>query len=517
MFINALNSYDTVTANGAVSHSTSGSKILDYFFKSGTYRGRDQSAVDMDLVYLFNEDALKAMKVVFYNRLVTRKIVGYNETEAIQKGQGQKDEFIKSLKWLEENRPKLLYQNLHLIPLVGCWKDLWYDSNISELFHYVDTSKVYPLIQFALGDKTQRGLIAKYLPKIRSSSNCTNPRHQRLNDWARGFCEFMGWTEKQYRKFKSNPENTAVNWQRAACAKQWDAINFNSVPGRALSQNATSFERNCPHFEKWILNQKTAKFTGYPYELGQQYNSNRGNKLQKALINAQFEKLLENGKEGLNPSLASGVWCALDTSGSMSSPVANGKVAALEVCMSLGIYFSSLIEGEFKDNVIMFDSTSRIKKLSGKFTDKWDQVPQNAMGSTNLQSVFDEIIRVRNQNPYIPVESYPKTILVVSDMAHNNSGKDTNYNTAKQRLASVGLDMPNIIWWQVNGHYEKSVPNKMNDTGITMLSGFDPTIISLILGGDMDIENNTKKMSQMTPYEQMERALNQEILNLIRV
>ena len=40
----------------------------------------------------------------------------------------------------------------------------------------------------------------------------------------------------------------------------------------------------------------------------------------------------------------------------------------MNVCMSLGIYFSTLNEGAFHKNVIMFDSTSRVKQLSGSFT-----------------------------------------------------------------------------------------------------------------------------------------------------
>ena len=38
------------------------------------------------------------------------------------------------------------------------------------------------------------------------------------------------------------------------------------------------------------------------------------------------------------------------------------------------------------------------------------------MGSTNFQSVVDEIVRIRKSNPNIPLEDYPSTLLVVSDM-----------------------------------------------------------------------------------------------------
>ena len=49
---------------------------------------------------------------------------------------------------------------------------------------------------------------------------------------------------------------------------------------------------------------------------------------------------------------------------SMGCSVANG-VTAYDIYIGLGIYFSSLNEGAFKDNVIMFDTESTVKKTVG--------------------------------------------------------------------------------------------------------------------------------------------------------
>lgn len=532
-FMSAVTSRDARTANGALSHSTSGSAILDYFFKCSVFRNRSQEDVNLDMVKIFNEDKFKALKVVLYNRLVTRKVkFTGGETEAVQKGQGQKDEFIKSLVWLEENIPELLYKNLFLVPLVGCWHDLWYDSPTTKLNNYVDTSKVYPLIQQGLQSQVHRGLIAKYLPKIRSASKVQSDRHRRLNQFAKGFCQYMGWSERTYRKFKSNPENTAHLFQRQMCSNMWKHIDFDKVPGRALLKSMNAFDNRCgAKLETWLLSKANINFTGYPYELLKAYRKDGKNKSKKLLVNAQFDHLVNLGTEGVSEQLRSGVWCALDTSGSMGCDVANGTTA-LDICTSLGIYFSSMIEGEFKDNVIMFDDKSSILKLHGKFTDKVDQVPMNAMGSTNFQSVIDEIVRVRLQNPNIPVSDYPKTLLVVSDMQFNCAqggyafvngryimlpGVDekTNYETAMAKLTAVGLPKINIIWWNVS-NYGKDVPNKMNDEGVTLLSGFDPTVVSLVLGGEVtEVVNGEVVTRKLTPLEQMDKALNQEILNSI--
>ena len=197
------------------------------------------------------------------------------------------------------------------------------------------------------------------------------------------------------------------------------------------------------------------------------------------------------------------------------------NLSALDVCVSLGIYFSALNEGAFKDNVIMFNSTSERLQLKGKFTEKCGQVPANAMGGTNFQSVIDEIVRIRKANPSIPIEDYPTTLLVVSDMQFNptssrtsyygssygyrwnKDNENTNYEEAMAKLTKVGLTEINIIWWDVTGR-GRDVPVRKGDARTALLSGFDGAIITEILGG------NEQKALDMT--EVMNTALGQDLL-----
>ena len=546
-FLNALGTKNAKTWNGAVSNSTSGSSVLDYFAKCGSYRGRSFEEVNSDIASIMGEDQLMALKIVFYNRMVTRKGKGFkNETEKIQRGQGQKDEFIKSLAWLENNYPDVLYNNLWLVPLVGTWKDLWYDSAATNFHYYLDHIQVFRLIKAGLKSEYHRGLLAKYLPKIRSRRNTKNDRHLRLNTWAKELCRYLGWSEVDYRKFKSAPENCAHLYQRQMCAGEWTDLDFNMIPGKALfsllsqkgkdKKNAIERHNLEQSYLNWIKKQPVAKFTGYPYEL---YNAAKGHNrtlIQRHTFNKQFDGLIEKGKKDIPEELLKkGVLCALDTSGSMDcSYDMNGlphNLAPIDICLGLGIYFSSLIEGHFKDNVIMFDNNSRFLKLSGEFCDKVDQIPPNAMGGTNFQSVIDEIVRVRKSNPEIPVEDYPEVLLVVSDMQFNPAGDgnwyqrkttgydtETNYEVAMRKLRAVGLPDMTIIWWQVNGRFTGDVPSTMFDNGTVLISGFDGAIVTSILGGLEEIvDEKTGEKRKRTPEEMMELALDQEILNKIKV
>lgn len=538
-FLKAVSSYDTYTENGAVSHSTSGDSLLDYFANAGAYRDRDIASVHADMGKIWAESPKMTLQMLFYLRMITRQVSGLSEK--IQKGQGSRDEFRKAIGWVAKYHPDMFAKNMWLIPHVGCWKDLWH----KDLAPHLDENQVLDLIKEGIQHEYHAPLIAKYLPKIRSASNTHNDEHKRKNTFARKVCSHLNWTEKAYRRFKSSGQSH--QFQRDMSERHWSKIDFSKIPGKALLQIAsnkgradgkTTLERH--DLEKryigWLAKQPTAKFTGYPYELFKScgFNtygpSNPPSLAQKMTIDKQFEGLLEKAKKD-EGGIKGNVWCAIDTSASMGCGVAgNSGVTAFEVCVSLGVYFSSLNEGTFKDNIIMFDSESSVKKLSGGFVDKCLQITNatTAWGSTNFQSVIDEIIRIRKTNPKIPLSDYPETILVVSDMQFNPSDRyrynayttsdvETNYNAAMRKLKAVGLPNVKVVWWDCTGR-KTDMPSKAEDAGTTLISGFDGAIITNILGGETKtVDKKTGKVRELNAYENMLKALDQEVLNMVTI
>ena len=518
---------EAYTQNGALSNDSSGDPILDYFSHAGTYRGRSYENVASDMSKIFNCDEELALRMVFYNRLVTRK---YEET--VQAGQGQRDEFIKSLQWISQNRPHLLENNLYLVPVVGCWKDLWHDSAFTKYFFYANPEKVYALIGEAIAFSDQANLIAKYLPKIRSTSNCTTERHQRLNKWARGLCSFMGWNEEEYRKFKSNPERTAHRFQRLMCSNKWKELKYSEIPGRFLFKLINSGKGGKDsvlkrhqvedRYIEWLTKQPVVKFTGTVDELVKAARS-RTNLAQKITLDKQFLQLLERVK-AMSSSEPKKILPVLDTSGSMS-----GK--PIEVCLGLGLLFSELYKGWFQNKVMMFDSSSRIHQIHGEsFCEKLDSIPANAMGSTNFQSVVNELVRIRSQNPEIPVEEYPDYLLVISDMQFNppdHWGRNiaSNHQVAVQKLEKVGLGKVQFVWWNVNGEYNSDSPSTLDDDGVMLLSGYDGSILNFLMdfqdeqseqNEKVSADGNVREKTKIDPYSAMLKALSQPILQLLR-
>lgn len=515
--------------NGAVSYKTTGKSIVDQFGKAGTYRGRSLDDVFKEQEALWIEDHLQAIRFPFYLRMVTRKVKVNDKsvTDKVQKGQGARDESFKRLLWFAVNQPDLFYKNIWALPLVGSWKDIWtimfYDMTLGT--NAVDHSVMFDLINQGLKCKSHMELIKKFMPRIKTNSKCTTDWTRITNDLAREFANYNKLSYKDYNKLKTS--GTAHDFQKLICSGRFKDINWNLIPGRALNKlTAKNFlskhdlEKN---YIEWLEKQPTVKYTGYVYELGKEVidAGYRGLPTHRRItIDKQFDELVKKAVEDGN--VLGNVWCALDTSGSMSWSSFNG-ITPFDICISLGVFFSTINTGAFHKNVIMFSDNSKVRQLKGSFTEMINQITHDttAWGSTNFQSAVNEIIRIRRTNPDIPLEDYPQTLLVVSDMQFNPVGgnKETNYQAMKKLLYEFFpeefVDNMKFIWWQVTDR-TKDVPATLESGGCYFFSGFDGSIVTLLLGGELAaIEKEEKRLPSME--EMIGVALGQEILSYVTV
>lgn len=520
------------TENGSVSYKTSGKEITDQFGKAANYRGRDLNIVFEEQKSLWAENQEQALRFPFYLRMVTRKVKVNNDnvTEKVQKGQGVRDESFKRLLWIAINHPDSFYKNIWALPLVGSWKDLWTLMYYDIIFktNSINHEVIFDLINQGLKCNTHMELIKKFMPRIKTNTKCTTDWTQITNDLAKEYANYNGLSYKEYNKLKTS--GTAHEFQKLICSGRYKDINWNLIPGRALSKIASQKFLSKHELEKeytdWVISQPTVKYTGYVYELAKEIISSGWNPrsnnlplLKKITIDKQFDELVKKAVEDGN--VLGNVWCALDTSGSMTAKVV-GDISAFDICVSLGVFFSTINTGAFHKNVIMFDTQSHVKRLEGGFCNMiTDIVGSNtAWGSTNFQSVVDEIVRIRKERPDIPLEDYPETLLIVSDMQFDPVGGnvDTNYTAMKKKLYEVFpaefVDGMKFIWWQVTGR-TKDMPAEIGP-GQMFLSGFDGSIVSLLLGGEAK-KIEKEKGRPITSEEAVQIALSQEILSYITV
>jgi len=524
-----------VTENGAISYATAGTALLDQFFKAGAYRGRDISTVWSEQNRLWAEDPIAALKFPFYLRMITRQsnIIGGEKTEKVQRGQGAKDESFKRLLWIAKYHPEKFYRNLWVLPIVGSWKDLWVLMAFDGA-DFLDHKRFFEVIAKGINDPNHKDLVKKFLPRIRSFKKCTTDWAKRTNALAKEFANFAGWSYKDYREFKATGKAHA--FQTTICSGMYDDINWNVIPGKALL-NLVSGKFIANHglndsYLKWLKSQPVAKFNGYAFELARRLSPHgvgtTASLIARTTIDKQFDGLIETAKKN-GGAITGNVLCGLDTSASMTwTTLDKAGTMPLHVCLSLGIYFSELNTGAFHNVVAEFSTESKLHTLSGTFSDKWDYISRHChgYGSTNFQSLVDLIVKTRQEHPEFPLEDFPKTLLVVSDMQFNpstgygrNGNELTNYQAAISKLSMVFpkefLDEFKIVWWYCTNRTTDDVPSTMDDAGTYLLGGFDGSVISFVLGGNAVKKDENGNTVQPTMEDVVNDALGQEALALV--
>jgi hypothetical protein len=207
-------------------------------------------------------------------------------------------------------------------------------------------------------------------------------------------------------------------------------------------------------------------------------------------------------------------------------------VTCSDIANSLAIFFSELNTGAFHNKIIMFDNKSYPYDIKGdSFCDKVMHLPGVPAGGTNFQSIVEEIVKIRKDHPEIPLEDYPKTILVVSDMQFNPAGgryysrqrtEPTNYeyskNTLKQVFPAEFVESMSFIWWDVASRYGNTdYEGDCNTPGAYYFSGYDGSIISMLLNEEAVKDEVTGEIRKPTAEELVMKALSQEILNYIKL
>lgn len=517
-FLQNVRSNDTLTENLAIAHSTTGSDLADQFSKAGSHRDRSIGLVFAEQGALDAKYGKWALRFVFYLRLITRIIRFFDgsKSETVQKGQGARDESFKRYLWYAQNKPELFYTNLATFIECGSHKDifeiLWYAK---KFLIPIDEKRVLMETIISMdGGFYNNDLLLKYLPLQKANSKLTTDRAKYRNYLAKLIQKYSDFTSKQMRFVKTN--GRAHTWQQLISKKLFEEINFKLISGKALLKMVSSkFLANHGLVEKysaWIMKQPVAKFTGYVFELGAKVVYNMPAHL-KMTIDKQFDGLLQLGKMKTTRK----VICAVDRSSSMTASVAN--TTAMNIAESLGIYFSNLLEGAFHKWVIRFSNRSEWVQLKGTFCEQklqmtWGDCPSN----TDFQSIIDSFVRVRRQKPQVPESDFPDTLLVVSDMQFDNPGfgrsiisTKTNYQVAIQKLSQIFSPeyCANFvfIWWDCTGRVTTNQPQNIFEPGGYAISGFDGSVLDILLGSVEKKESVEKSIEEILSQEVLERVV----------
>lgn len=479
-----------ITLNGAITYKSSGKYILDYFFKGGASRTSSEEKIINSFKEAFEEDELIALKILFYLR-------------DIRGGQGERRSFRIVLRYLAENNPEILINNLDNIYFYGRWDDLYclFGTKLEDIVINIFKKQLEEDIK-----SNEPSLLAKWL----KSENTSSRESRKLATITR---RKLGYSPKEYRKLLSMLRKKINIVESFITDKEYENIEYSKVPSKANMKYRAAFFRNDEErYMKFIerVNNGEEKINVkdlYPYEiigklLGRVAGEKNPSKEEQEIMETMWRGLPNYINDDNSNNIS-----VIDVSGSMAS----NQAMPLKVAISLGIYMAERNSGIFKNHFITFEDNPHLIELKGEnLYTKISNIIKFPWGnSTNIESVFDLILNVAKENNF-KQEEIPSRVFIVSDMEFNSAIKKSDdkkvlFEIINEKFQEEGYKMPKLIFWNVNS-LSSNVPIRSDESGAILVSGMSPILFEKII-----------KCENFNPLNFLIEITNNERYNKIRI
>lgn len=476
----------TTTENGALTYASTGSEHLDFYFSIAGMRHRDEQEVLEKFRPALKSDPELALKLMFYLR-------------DVRGGQGERKVFRDLLIFVRKEHPDWITTDfVYWVAEYGRWDDVF------VLLGTKNDSIIIKIIDDEL--KKENGLLAKWMPREKSAKRTL----------ARQLMRKLGLGSKEYRKLLSSLTKVV---EQQMCAKEWDEIEFGTVPSVAHLRYRRCFSKlpsYSEYLERVVRGQdKINASTLYPHDIVSQMmyeytlfdemddEMDGTRELAELTLEAQWKAL----PNYLSKSEGYRLLPLVDVSGSMYT----GNVpSAIHVAIGMGIYVAERNEGAFKDHFVTFSARPQLCRLEGNtLRDKLDNLSGADWGmNTNFEAVFDLILN-RAVAKKLPPEELPTHILVLSDMHFDEASYENRalFEVVREKYALAGYECPQIIFWNLNA-FGSNHPVEQHETGAALVSGYSPSLLEAIFAGDF---------SELTPHKIMMEVLGSERYARIKV
>lgn len=493
---NELSNTKQLTENGAVGYMTTGKELLDLNFKTSSLRNKSEDEIFKLFLKAFHEDKLLAIKWLFFMR-------------DAREGMGERRSFRIILNGLGHQHPTIAKELISLVPEYGRWDDL-YSLMDGDLTEYV-VDFIYQQLQEDCGNylnKKPISLLAKWLPK-----ESTKKYKKVYNILLKKF----GMTPKEYRRIISDLRKYLDVVEVKMSANEWNKVNYNTIPSKANLLYKDAFLRHDKERRNEYLNDlkngnNNAKINAkvlMPHEIVHRYMD----KYEWGDID-DFDESLEQLWKAL-PNYVNSEGFSMfvrDGSYSMTTKIGNTNITCLDISTALAIYFSEHCKGEYKDNFITFSNRPKVIDLSNcsSLREKIEKChAEDDCSNTDIYKVFKLILDTAVNNKYTQ-EQLPKNIVVVSDMEFDDATTTSDYQTLFETIQAEyllhGYDLPRLVFWNVCSR-TGVIPLKTNKNGVCLVSGFNPTIMDMVLSGELDPYKCLVNKLNSSRYDAVEKAV----------
>jgi hypothetical protein len=450
LLVNQTRQYNSLTNNGAVTHSTSLSTCLNMFFLAGASRRMSEE----DIIHLFLNARVADRNLAYQILFWARDCRG---------GAGEKRFFKVIAKYCDKHLNDEWDSLAIHVPDFGSWKDLFVIESPNQ--------NKLNFLSVQLKEHENANLLAKWFP--------------RNGPWFVAMHKYLGKSPKAFRKYLVAKSNTV---EQLVCSNRFEHIEYSKVPSMAMNKYRNLFgKKDGARFSSWVNdvlagNAKANASVIFPHEL---YQAIKQGDDEKA-VEAQWSSLpnyMEGSEERILP--------VCDVSGSMMG-------LPMDVCVSLGLYISERNEGIFRDAFITFSEHPEMCYVQGDtLAERMRNLSKASWGyNTNLEATFSLLLNTAKRESLSQLEM-PTKILIISDMEFDEGtvSGSTNLDMIKREYAAAGYEIPQLIFWNVAGRIG-NIPSSAHESNVGLVSGFSPAILTSILQGEVK-----------TPYELMLTAV----------
>lgn len=483
------------TENGALTHKSTRSALLDMFAMGAAMRKRSDEDVIIMFRNAFAENPVYALKCLFYIR-------------DVRGGQGERRFFRTCMKDLAVQNTDAARRNLKYVPEFGRWDDLYVFVGTP----LEDAAFEIMKEQLALDVQCKTpSLLAKWLKSENTSSKTSRKLAQRTR-------EYLGMTHKQYRKTLSILRERINVLERLMSAGKWDEIEFDKIPSKAGMIYKNAFARH--DLERMKEDKNIQSYADFAKDDIKKVNASVLNPVDiadrifghgywntpKETDRLMYQKYWDCLKDYYNGREENGI-AVVDVSGSMTGQPMNAAV-------SMGAYIAERGKGPFANHFITFSGNPQLVKFEG--VDIYDKFmrARNAdwAMNTNIEATFDLLLNTALANN-CSQEEVPSTIYIFSDMEFDRcatmgvasvdrygygnvsritaSNRDTLFESIKKKWATYGYKLPRVIFWNLDCRQE-NIP--AIGEGFSFVSGFSMNMVEQILSGEDGYSLMMKKL-----------------------
>jgi hypothetical protein len=446
--------------------------------------------------------------------------------------------------------PQTVLELLELIPQYGSYKDWFrlielttgedkelYSPLVDRILSLASDRLRADVNAMSCGNRKEVSLIAKWAPREKRAFN------KQVGLLAAKLFPESKSPKKDYRKLVASLNEYIHTTEILMSGNRWDELDFGRVPSIALMKNRKAFLNEklnvlptsaedetgnrypddakrvaCrKRLRQTMLEEGVRKLKGrqlFPQDIvNSLFDKRRGktSSLEKDLLQHQWNDIRESVKEAMlsiDTEMGDGNKKVIDLGKLLSMTDVSGSMTGnpMWAAIGLSILDSELAGPAFANRFLTFsaDPTWVILDSDMSIAEKVERAARAPWGmNTNFVKATELILDTAVEAKLSPDEI--PDLIVFSDMQFDEAQSDSwsrtkvqSWETHHERLArrfhETGVEvcgspwpLPHIIYWNLRGDTGGGCPVQSDTEGVTLLSGFSPALLKLLLsGGDLE-------------------------------